>query len=943
MGPRRIPEQAESGRATSYDVKMQSGGSLKEVTVGSGPRKVRAVTHSTEQQLVQEIKGATGVVSGISSELISKTADRNAAEIVKRISGVTVVDDRFIVVRGMNERYNLTYLNSNLAPSTELFNKAFAYDLLPSSIIDKILVYKSPVADLVADYAGAAIRVYTKNAMPVKHFDIGVQLAARDGSNFTNINSYTGGKYDFLGFDDGSRKLPKFSPGVFESNRRVHGVSNEDYLKGFNTTLSPGKRYSLPDLQLFVNYYNSWKLGRARLYDLTSITYTKETTAFDIYRQRGNTNAEYVTLTDGGQAYGDKNRITNSQQTTETGKINVLENLTLKLNDRNSISFRNFYVNDGKRQTNIDNSRPNALPEYYLNDIFKQDYFLSFQQRMLYSGNLNGVHQLKDERQQLAWNIGYTHDLQSIPDMRISHFGKRYPITVDSVAWLSLGSNGGADDIHSGMISRLFIRNLEQVYNASVDYTFHLTPSFTLKAGGYELFKTRQVGRRFFRVNRAGLSTDEYYGPNGDLNWNTGYGYTNLPLVQFRPEDLSKVWSTHYFPADGTGLAIYDATSPTDAYTASEQYNAFYLMGDWKAGRHFTFNVGVRGEFDRQRLSGAKPGAEGGSSVEEVNIDKKKTIILPSFNASYQPDSTIVIRGSYGRTVNRPDFRELTPYGDFDFQNNEQITGNAHVVTAVIDNYDIRAELYPRNNRSEMFNIGAFYKYLDHPIEKMRQEVTSSTVADVFSFTNITFDNSVSGRLWGLEAEVKKSLSFIPGNFFRHLSFVFNGSLIKSETVRRKSNNDYATDTLHKPGGPLQGQSPYILNTGIFYENVASGTKIGLVYNVNGPRIYAKSVRTPSDTSTTDVYNRPDLLQLPMHLLDLSITQRLVKSLQVKISIQNLLNQEYRIIEDHNYNQRYDKEYPLIGSGNKTYFAGDNIYTKYKPGRYLLLQFTYAF
>ncbi|MBS0031405.1 TonB-dependent receptor domain-containing protein [Chitinophaga sp. 22321] len=940
--------QVEKDKSASYDIKMQTGGALKEVVVGSGPRKVRAVTHSTERQLLQEIKNATGVVSGISSELISKTADRNAAEIVKRISGITVVDDRFIVVRGMNERYNLTYLNGNVAPSTELYTKAFAYDLLPSSVIDKILVHKSPVADLVGDYAGAAIRVYTKNAMPVKHFDIGVQVAYREGSSLKTIDSYNGGKLDFLGMDDGTRKLPSFSPGVFQSNHRVTNLPPSEWLKGFSPTLATGTRHSNPDMQLFGNYYNSWRLGKARLYDLTSVTYTRETAAGNVYRQTGNTDAWQLSDID-GQYSGSNNRITRGTQTTETGKINVLENLTLKLNERHQLSWLNFFVNDGKRFTSSTEGVPNSLPVYFDNSTgrFRKDAVLSFQQRLLYSGNISGTHSLAaNGLHQLTWNIGYTHDLQNVPDQRLVHFLGTTPKNIDSSIWVPAGSNGDVNSTKSGMLTRIYIKNLEQVYNGSLDYTFQVHPAFYIKAGGYQLFKTRQVGRRTFRINRAGLEPDELearQNSNNYLKWGNGYDVNNINLLYYRPEDVSKLWSNTYFPNDNTGLAVYDITSPVDAYTASEQYNSFYVMGDWKtAAEKLTLNAGLRGEYDRQRLSGAKEGPTGKQTIDFVYVDHKKTVLLPSLNIGYRPDSNVVIRTSYGRTVNRPDFREITPYNDFDYQRNERIKGNPRVVTAVIDNYDLRAELYPRN-ANEVINIGVFYKHLAHPIERTREETTNNEYSDGWSYTNISYDNSVYAEIYGVEAEIKKSLAFIPGNIFRHLSVVLNGSYIQSHTERRKENNDYASDTAHKPGGPLQGQAPYIANAGLFYENVATGTKMGLVYNISGPSIYAKSIRTLADSSRNDSYYRPDLLQLPMHLLDFSITQRLIKSLQLKLSIQNILDQQYRIAEDMNFNQRYNKEEAVERPDGRRFYKGDNIYMKYKPGRYILLQFTYAF
>ncbi|RBL89301.1 TonB-dependent receptor [Chitinophaga flava] len=932
----------QAGKEVVLDVKMEISNKLNEVVIGAGPRKVKSVTHSTEAQLIDEIHRATGVVSGISSELITKTADRNAAEIVKRISGVTVVDDRFIVVRGMNERYNLTFLNNSLAPSTELYSKAFAYDLLPSSVIDKILVYKSPVADLVADYAGAAVKITTKNAMPLKHFDMGLQLAHREGATFKNSISYNGGKYDVLGFDDGGRKLPSFSPGIFESNRQVTNVKESRWLSEMSPALDYGTHYSLPDMQLFANYYNSWKVGNAKLYDLTAFTYTKETVGYDFHLQKGNTDQPYIGQGNGnaGGSLLDNNKIGNGQQSSENAKINILENLTLKLNDRHQLFFRNFFVNDGRRFTSVNTIRPNQPKGIGLNinEYRSRDIVLSFQQRTLYAGHLGGSHLLGGKKQHtLEWNAGYTYDLQNLPDQRLIHLYDNS--LVDDTTWRAVQTN------YLGIISRLYIKNLEQIYNGAVDYTYQVQPGLSFKAGTYNMFKIRQVGRRFFRVNRAGLTNDQFLpARQDDLGWYNDHGNISPELLRFSQQDLPNVWSSTYFKDDNTGLAIYDATSPVDAYVGSEEYHAGYLMGDWKTAREkLVLNGGLRLEYDRQRLSGAREGYNGPTSLQPIYVNRDKTVLLPSVNISYLPSSSLVFRGSYGRTVNRPDFREMTPYTDFDFQNNENIMGYPRIVTAVIDNYDIRAELYPKKNKNEVLNVGFFYKHLQNPIERMRRETSASDYGSFLNFTNITYINSVSADIYGVEAEIKKSLSFIGGNLFRHFSVVLNGSLLKSSTVTHGFNTVYVVDSIHKKGEPLQGQSPYVVNAGLFYENPSIGTKASLVYNVSGPRIYAKSQRTKEDTLWQDSYIRPDLLQLPMHLLDLSVTQRIVKSLQVKFSVQNLLDQSYRIVEDLNYNQRYDAEKPVEKPDGKILMEGDNIYKRYKPGRYWLLQFTYSF
>jgi outer membrane receptor for ferrienterochelin and colicin len=926
-----------NNRIVAFDIKMQAGKVLSTVEVSSGARKVKAVTHSTDRQLLEEIRSSTGVVSGISNEFINKTADRNGAEIVKRISGVTVVDDRFIVIRGMNERYNLTYLNGNVAPSTELFGKAFAYDLLPSSVIDKILVYKSPVADLVADYGGAALKVYTKNTMPVKHLDVGIQLGHRPGSTNTTINSYNGGKYDFLGFDDGTRRLPAFARDDLHTNLNNNGLKQANMVNAFSSTLDYGTKHSLPDVQLFLNYYNMWKLGKkSRLYNLTTVNYTHETRSYTLSQQSGNT---YAFGADSaiGFNYGSLNRIKSNQQSVEIGKINVLENITWKWNDQNRIMLRNFFVNDGRNFTGITDSRLNAAKQ--MDSLLlrrTRQIVLSFQQRTLYSGNLGGLHQFKRHlASELEWNLGFTFNQQLVPDQRISRFA-----SIQGSPYIALGSNTGAvEDQLPGMISRQFTVSQEKVYNGSIDYVLHIDKHLSLKAGTYQMYKLRDVSRRLFRVNRGGLQQDDNGTTEGTPpGYIDGYGLSNQRLTHFTQGDLHAIWNPANFPDDNTGLRLYNITQPTDSYVASEQNNSAYLMGDWKtANEKLILNAGLRVEYDRQKAASAAKN-EGQLMLSYAN--HPLTSWLPSVNVSYLPHANLVIRAGYGRTMNRPEFREISAYNDYDFSNNELIYGSSEVVSAMIDNFDLRAEWYPQSQaNNEVINLGFFYKGIQHPIERLRSELT---IPDASNFTIISFGNADRARVYGIEGELRKNLSFINHPLFKRFSLVLNGAWIKSSTVQIVRNG-YLRDTAS--GRPLQGQSPYIFNSALFYEHIGWGTKIGLIYNVSGPRLYAKSVFNRNSNiqpGNQEVTTRPDLVQLPVHLLDLAITQRLIKSLQVKFVLQNILDRPSRIIEDHNYNQRYDKEVPAKSLGGVDYFTGDNIYSSFKPGRFFQLQFTYS-
>lgn len=965
--------KVEDGKTADYDIRMAANTMLNTVVVNAGQHRIKAVTYTTEKQLLQEIRVSRGVVSGISNEQINKSADRNAAEIVKRISAVTVVDDKFIVVRGMNQRYNITYLNNNLAPSTEVYNRNFAYDMLPSSIIDRILVFKSPVAELAGDYAGGAVKVFTKNARPVRHLDIGFQTGFRSGTTFGDINTYKGGKTDWLGIDDGTRKLPSNIPDFRSGGKGA--LSQAEMVSSFTNTWLYQRQRTLPDMQFFVNFFDNRKLGKGRLYDLTSLTYTYENRRYLQQRQTGNTYA-YGIDKYAGLSYGDKNAIGTDDQSMRIARLNLLENLTWKMNDGNRIELNNFLLNDGRNTVDVYTRHANEYPDYwkYSDQLReKKRNTFTFRQRFLYNGNLGGYHRLgRKQTQELHWNLGYSYSMQDVPDQRIANFQSSFnsrtisqsvpPAATDvepkNLRWMT--DFGGDESLYFGMLSRLFVRNRENVYNASADYSYLITPTLQLKAGAYQLFRTREVTRRFFKVLPGGLNGKELtlsFAPGAEDN----HGAISANLVNFREQDLATLWDPANFLDNGTGLQLLDVSSPLDHYVASEQNNSGYLQGEWKAWKErIVLNAGLRFEHNEQRIAASQD--IGFFYPLAINLNKDSW--LPSVNLNFRPDSVWVVRASYGRTVNRPEFREIAPFSDYDFVNGENLTGNPRLQSSVIDNYDLRIELYPRSG--ENISLGAFYKYIDKPIERVRFSLAGDAQGGA-NLTQINYFNPDKAKVYGLELDLRKNLDFIPGKLFRNLSVVANGAWMKSEVSRvykpDPNSNGYGPGERigSFSGRPLQGQAPYIVNGSLFYDNPGWGTKLGLTYNISGTTIYAigdgnaKEIQALQKADILDqpqtvkLNTGPGLLELPRNLLDLSFTQRIYKSLQLRINVQNLLDVSYRLAEDHNWDNKYQPEQrrdavsPIYQSKGYYYYQGDNDYLRYKTGRYFTTTFTYVF
>lgn len=960
----KMPVTVQSGKEENYNLKLQGSNALDEVVVSSLRRSRAPVAHTTDKQVLQEIKMSQSVVSGISSQQISMSADRNAAEVVKKISGVTIKDDKFIIIRGMNERYNMTYLNGNIAPSTELYSRAFSLDLIPSRVIDRILVYKSPAPDLMGDMTGGAVKLFTKDAVNVQHFDLELQTGVRPNTTFNSkFLSSPGSGTDFLGFDNGLRKLPTVVPGYGDFTKAQ--ISQTDYARNFSPNLQYGFKTALPMLQLTANYYNSFKIGGKRIGMLSSLSYKNESQQNEVAR----TNS-FFSAFDETRSHA----LTRETQSTEAAQLNLLQNFTYKLKDSSSLSFKNFFLQQGQNATIVRNTKNDQffvddgtnkgtgiwtdLPVNYR--VQDRNIILSYTQRFLYSGNFSGNHYLAKGKQQLEWNAGYTYSRQQIPDQRVIRlqYNRRdyfnlLPGTPE-LNWIAAyrpapGVEDGDNGLERGMISRTWTQNEESVYNASADYTWKVKPWITFKAGTYQQWKARKLFRRVYTLNEGDLN-NAGYPETQDIGGNGKF--IDYSKVFFKEQDLGRIWSTDYLKDDGSALKVFDRTSGNDAYTASEQNNAGYgalslLPFDGKLDIY----GGLRVEYNRQKVAGALPPNVSGAVNTPVLVDNKTTSYLPSLNVGYRPNTEFVLRAAYGKTVNRPEFRELSPYSELDYLNNQTVQGNNLLKAAKIDNYDLRIEWYPKNNtKGETFSVGLFYKELNNPIERIIHRDLR-----VGGPATITFANADRAKVKGLELDFRKSLDFIPVDFFRNFSIIGNLSLIKSEAVK---NLDTTLNKNTDPGlnpqftRQLQGQAPYSVNIGLYYDNAASGTKVTLTWNEVGPRIYAAAYGAPYKPAEGNTFvkagNQGSLIELKRGSLDFSLTQRIIKSMQMKFSVQNILDQPIRMVEDENFTYKYEKAVftpPASGKPDDRRYSisGDLVANEYKADRHFILSLLYSF
>jgi hypothetical protein len=885
------------GRITQVDFKLQPTRTMNEVVVNSSRIRRRAVANTTDGQMVKEVYNAKSVISGISNEQIARTLDRDAAEVVKRIPGVNISEDRFVIVRGLNKRYNLTFLNNAPAPATDADSRSFSYDVINSNAIDRVMVYKSPSPDLPGEFAGGLVKIYTKKSQLTRQFDVQLSAQYRPGSTFKDVWSYAGSKTDFLGFDNGARSLPDHLPPATVFNH-LSAKENAYFSRQLANNYVLDKQFQAgPDLRFNVNYYDAWKIGGKYISNLTSVAYT------NTHEQRYTEQSSYSKFLDG-----------HIQQGIHSARISVVQTNELTLHKNLSFELRNFVNQNGQRI---------AVEDYrILDDYANQEhrhvnmYYVS---NFIYSGQFSGKYLFGEHQENmLSGNLGYSSIHKSEPDNRDYTFSR----DIKAVNGVPLSDEDNPWQLRNFLISRYLLSRIfndvkENAYQGNLDLNYRISKALGFKAGYFYEHRERDFYSRTFVLNNG----SNLYDPNlrilaGD-DPALGNGGKQPPgsagNITVTEKYLPVYFRESLFREDGTGYSFYEKTSPSNQYFADNTLHAAYLSGDLNLlNERLNIFGGVRVEDNRFRILGSYAA---GLAAYPLQVSQPITSVLPSVNISYKADSSVIIRMGYGKTLNRPEFREAAPVQYSNYVDQETYTGNPSLTSVNIHNAEFRIEWYPQSAmRNEMINAGFFYKTLDRPIERLRYVVSEG-------FDQYFYTNTGKATVYGAEAEIRKNFSFLGRKFFRDLSVILNGSWFKS-TVKVPSMPQYPgySGTRERP---LQGQSPYLLNASLNYENAGLGTKLALTFNRAGDYIYV--VGANIDAGRGD----PDVMMKSRNQLDFTWRQRINKVFSVNAGVQNLLNTPVLLYQDWKRNYHYDVlegKAPPFGS---TFDYADIVYRRY--------------
>jgi len=465
----------QKGDTTIVDIPMlESEHALKDVVV------VALGRINSEVSLMNSMRKTNAVVSGVSAQQISRSQDRDASEVIKRIPGISIIDDKFVIARGLSQRYNNVWINNSTVPSSESDTRSFSFDLIPSSQIENIMIVKSPQPELPADFSGGFIKVATKGIPNENSIQVSYGMGINTQTQFHDFKYNKGSSTDFLGFDNGRRDLKAIVPKRIDENNaeQVTNVTKQGFNNDWtihNRKPIPDQRFSIALNRKFVTESERiWGLVAALNYSNTSKTYADmENSRYGVY----DAVADEPVFT---------NKYTDNQYNTDA-RVGGIVNLMLMLNDKHKFEFRNMVNQLGKNRY-TEREGYQYLSGYY---IQKQVEYI-YSSRLTYGSQLAGTHEFS-EKDNLDWTLGFSLANKKQPDRR-------------RINW---EENSFPGDLHEGemmidqnQITRDFIKLNEKAYSLATNYTHDfsfdngLKPS--IKAGAYLEHKNRDYKNRDF-------------------------------------------------------------------------------------------------------------------------------------------------------------------------------------------------------------------------------------------------------------------------------------------------------------------------------------------------------------------------------------------------------------------------------------------------------------
>jgi TonB-dependent receptor len=923
------------------------------------------IEKASETGLLAERQNASAVMDMIGQDFISRLGAANAGDAMKRMVGTSVADGKYVAVRGMPDRYVNTLLNGGRLPSTDPDRRAINVDLFPGTILESINTYKTFTPDQPADFTGGSVDIRTKTFPDKPSFGTGITMEYNSQTTFNpDFLTYQGGGTGVFGGKANQRLIPD----SVINNSQIASPANSDPQKTYNFTEGsstlPNPDYPEPVLDQAKEVNTEMRklnpiIGLKTKAPPPNMSFNLQGGDFHEFGQDEKVGVIGVFSYKNKYSFYDKGLRQNLvlKENTTTGRLIVDTNSTVSYNQAQGrqellwgglVGMSGQWDKDNKVSMNVmytlgadDNAIQRSTPATTGESTTYSDV-IDYGERNLGYLQLVGEHRLENLRNiKINWNGGLGQANLTEPDQRQFTYNLDTNGVYSDTSYGGLGTNKPTSADNETLLR--FQRQLnENSYYSIVDFTIPMleekerTDAF--KTGFYLDSNNRNYNQASFNYIYGGYNAGEgkdenvyaQYQPSNGSAWsdvflqqgslkNTGAGLVNAVPEGDPSTTGDAMMSYTLFNQSGD-----ENSNAGTFYTASQQVIASYLMADFDLFPSLHLNGGTRFENTNLQVKGSNklskflydkdeyPNFVGGTGSGLAKIQQLD--LLPAVGATFKLTEGVNLRLAWSQTLARPSFKEMGPVLTKDFADDEFFLGNPNLKLSKANNYDMRAEWFPR--AGEVVAVSLFYKDLSLPIE----QVTFNNPN--YNLQYFQYQNSPNGIVYGVEVEARKRLDQV-ASWLKNFSIYFNYSQIQSSVPLSPGTVDILEESGQNASNrPLQGQPEYIINAGLNYDNDEYKFYAGLFYNVTGPFLY--SVGSPAvDPFGKVVGFLPDIYEQPAPSLDFNLTQGITDNWRITFRGKNLLN-------------------PLI-SRTQTFNGTEYTYQNYTRGWDVSLNASYSF
>ncbi len=836
---------------------------------------ITKVNRKEESYVVNLQKKSAGMLNTLSKKQMSITGSSNAADAVKNVSGVNVQGGKYVYVRGLSDRYSLVTLNGIALPSLDPNKNSVQMDLIPSNVIDNILVFKTFTPDLPGNFTGGLVDVNTSDFPDSLELNFNYSAGYRSLSNLnSNFTGQKSSSTDWLGYDDGSRNRPSFvqqnginffNPSSFADaysyaqtqDLNIAEMTYDEFLssderwkwleqarinandsltiatQSFSNNWNPEKFKSGLNQSISFSLGNKYTFGKNQIGFNSGVNYKKKYAFYEDaqigrYKQTG-INAETLTAQKiGTESRGDEHVFGS-----------VFMNASLHFNQKHKIKFVSMLNQNGQSSARYfsGENRSDAF------GLFEEQRTQRYMERQLKTSQISGTHLFEaHKKSELTWNFGHTKSYQNTPDLKVFTNSYEYLMLEDEDTGDFYQDTAPTYSIQPNLYSaptRYYRFLKENNTNLKIDYKRNLNQDEFIK-----------IGLSYLEKNRENQEFRYTYNSNG-------IGYNNSIDDYFSTENTIVGQSINGNGGNAAFINVLDNTEIRNQFTAEQIIMSTYIMGTLKPLEVLEVTAGIRLE---------------DTAIQAQSQDASQTIgklddldFLPALNLKYNIDEGTQIRMSYGRTLARPSFREIAPTAWFDFETSFQFIGNPELKRTLVNNFDLRIEKYLPG--AGLISVSGFYKQFNNPIEQVMNPQAQNV--------ELSWRNVQEANVLGMELEYKKKFVLEEGEY---LTLGFNTSIIHSKTQIDPLELELirAFDPEHSATRPMYGQSPYIVN--LYTQYQMAGWNVGANFNVSGRSIVIVQ------KGAVDVY------EAPKPMLNLKVDKQMSKRTKLSLSASNILS-----------------------------------------------------